>query len=241
MTRFALLSLFAALFLATLANAQCQDRGCLFYGGDFDINHANANALANETDGSFPGDPYGIATYQNWVVFQDSTVAGLFTNNLSTLSPASGYWEIRSGISEGNGGTLIASGTGSGPDFSHTATGRSGFGYNEYTDLVTGLNVDLSPGTYWFAVVPNDPNNMSGRSFNTNTFGLNSIGTQISDMQYLNCPNCDINFTNADNAGVYPTFSSGVLGVPAPEPSSLIMLASGVIVAAGAVRRRFSR
>lgn len=240
MKRCVLLSLFAVLFLAPLANAQCPS-GCLFYGGDFDINHINANGLANETDGSFPGDPYGIATYQNFIADNNWNVTGLFTNNLSTLSPASGYWEIRSGISEGNGGTLIASGTGSGSNFSHTATGRSGFGYNEYTDLVSGLNVNLVPGMYWLAVVPNDPNNMSGRSFNSNTFGLNSVGNQISDQQFLNCPNCNINFTNADNAGVYPTFSSGVLGTVVPEPSSMIMLGSGMIAAAGAVRRRLSK
>ena len=144
------------LFLGTLANAQCPS-GCLFYGGDFDANNPNANGLSNEKDLIVGGNPYGAATYQNFINSQTWNVTGLFTNNLSTLTPSSGYWEIRSGMSEGNGGTLIASGTGSGGNFSQTPTGRGGFGYTEYTDLVSGLNVNLPSGMYWLAMVPNMP------------------------------------------------------------------------------------
>ena len=84
-----------------------------FYGGDLDPNDPNVNGLANENDAIVGGNPYGAATYQNFVVSGTPiTVGGLFTNNLSRLTPTAGYWEIRSGVSEGNGGTLIASGTG---------------------------------------------------------------------------------------------------------------------------------
>jgi len=239
MKRLALLSLFAVLLSGTLASAQCPS-GCLFYGGDFDPNNPNANGLANETDAIVGGDPYGAATYQNFVVGgQGWNITGLFTNNLSTLTPSSGYWEIRKGVSEGNGGTLIASGTESGGNFSQTPTGRSGFGYTEYTDLVTGLNVNLPSGMYWLATVPTCPT-CNGRSFNSNSLeGLNAVGTQVSDDQFWNSSFFD-EFTNADNLGVFPTFSSGVLGTEVPEPSSLIMLGSGLLAAAGVVRRRLS-
>jgi hypothetical protein len=239
MKQIAGLSLLAMLFVATLASAQCP-RGCLFYGGDFDANNPNANGLSNENDAIVGGNPYGAATYQNFIVSGQSwNVTGLFTDNLSQLTPISGYWEIRSGVSEGNGGTLIASGTGSGGNFTQTATGRGGFGYTEYTDLVTGLNVNLPSGMYWEAVVP-VCRTCEARAYNSNSLeGLNAVGTQISDEQFWNSLFLE-NFTNADNEGAFPTFSSGVLGTEVPEPSSVLMLASGLLGVVGVVPRHCS-
>jgi hypothetical protein len=232
MKKVALLSLFALLFLTTFANA-----ATLFYGGDFDPNNGNANGLANETDAIVGGSPYGAATYQNFIVGGGGwNVAGLFTNNLNSNTPTSGYWEIRSGVSEGNGGTLVASGTGS---ITNDPTGRSGFGYTETHNEVDGLNVSLAPGTYWEAVVP--VSSTGGRTFESNTFGANSIGSQTSDQQFWNSNFFGVNYTNADTQGVFSTFSSGVIGTEVPEPSSLIMLGSGLVGVAGVIRRRLAR
>jgi hypothetical protein len=196
--------------------AQC-GYNCYFYGGDLDPNNPNANALANENDAIVGGNPYGAATHQNFVVGQicatvrcsnyGMSVDGLFTNNLSQFTPSYGYWEIRSGISEGNGGKLIASGSG---QVTNTPTGRSAFGYTEYHNEVDGLSVWLDPSVYWFAVVP-VCNNCGGRSFNSNTIGLNSVGTQIRNQQFFNSAFFGADFTNANNEGVFQTFSSGVL------------------------------
>ena len=231
MTKLASLALFAVLLLGTLASAQCPS-GCLFYGGDFDPNNPNANGLANENDAIVGGNPYGAATYQNFIIpnGQIWNVTALFSNDIMFLSPPSAYWEIRSGVSEGNGGTLLASGTGSD---SYHLKGE----FEEYNNTVSGLNLNLPAGMYWFAVVPDAPN-QQGRSFNTNTFGLNSVGTQISDRQFFNSSFFGANFTNADNEGVFPTFSSGVLGTEVPEPSSILMLVSGLLGVGGVVRRR---
>jgi len=235
MKKFALLSLFA-LFLTAYAAAQCGSN-CLFYGGDLDLNDPNQNGLANENDAIVSGTPYGAATYQNFTLSSNATATGLFTNNLSQLTPTSGYWEIRTGVSEGNGGTLVASGTGT---VTNTPTGRSDFGYTEYRNEVDGLNVALTAGTqYWEAVVP-VCTSCFGRSFNSNTDGLNSVGSQQSGHQFFNSAFFGANFTNANNEGSYNIFSSGVIGT-VPEPSSLIMLGSGLVAAAGVVRRRLSR
>ncbi len=232
-----IVSLFAVLFFAAFANAQCVPN-CLFYGGDFEPSNPNANGLANENDALVSGTPYGAASYQNFIIptGQLWNIQSLFTNNLSTLHPDSAYWEIRSGVSEGNGGTLIASGSGStgAGTFSWTPTGRS----DEFMAHVTGLNLSLGPGMYWESVVPQSPNEI-GRSFNSNTFTRpNGVGTQVNDQQYFDSAFFGANFTNADNEGVFQTLSSGIDGYATPEPSSLIMLGSGVLGIGGLLRRR---
>src|SRR5262249_38379868 len=116
------LSLFAVTFLSTLAHADY----ILFYGGDFEPTNQDANAMAKEKDAIVNGTPYGAATFQNFIIPAGHTwtIESLFTNNLSDLTPTSGYWQLRSGLSEGNGGTLIASGTGTGSGFSWDPTSR---------------------------------------------------------------------------------------------------------------------
>jgi hypothetical protein len=238
MKKFALLSLFVVLFFAVSGFAAT----ILFYGGDFNANDPNANGLANETDGIVGGSPYGAATFQNFVIpdGQRWDVESLFTNNLTNfVGPQSAYWEIRSGVSEGNGGNLIASGTGNlGNNFTWTPTGRSGFGLLEYQAHVTMSSIDLGPGQYWFAVVPNDDGNNT-RSFNSNTPGPNcAIGNCVPGQEFFNSAFFGANYTNANNEGAFNIFSSGVDGTVIPEPSSLIMLGSGLLGVVGVIRRR---
>jgi hypothetical protein len=128
---------------------------CLFYGGDFDINGPSPNALQNQqalaNGNATVYVPFAVPPNQTWAV------AGLFSNNMLTranLSPPQIAWSISTGISQGNGGTVIASGV---AKASLTPTGRSWNGMNEYTALGI-LNsseiVMLTPGHYWMAVVP---------------------------------------------------------------------------------------
>ena len=81
-----------------------------FYAGDIDV--TNPGAYANGTTASVGGTPTGASIYQAFVVPTGGwTVTGLFSNNLMSFTPTSAYWEIRSGVSAGNGGTLLHSGT----------------------------------------------------------------------------------------------------------------------------------
>ena len=63
---------------------------------------------------------------------------------LSSTNIVGATWEIRQGISEGNGGTIIASGMTATPNV--TPTGRDGFGFIEQMVEVDALDVFLPGG-----------------------------------------------------------------------------------------------
>ena len=224
MKMIASLSLFTVLLCTVAAYAD----QLYFYGGDLDSN--NPVAIANENDALDSGNPYGSAVYQNFYALSNITVSGLFTNNLSSITPTSGYWELRSGVSAGNGGTLIASGTG---PVTNTPTGRSAFGYVEYTNLVSGLSVSLSAGQYWLAVVP-ECLTCDGRAFNGDTAGLNSVGKSDLNLEFVNSPGFGENFVSLGPE--FPTGSSGVYVVP--EPGSVMLLGAGIAGVIRTLRRR---
>jgi PEP-CTERM motif len=228
MKKLALLLLLALLFFTAAVYGDVP----YFYGGDIEPGNPYPNAILNENVGDY--NPYLSATYQNFYALSNITVTGLFTNNLSNLIPTSGYWEIRSGVSEGNGGTLVASGTGA---VTNTPTGRSYFGYDEYTNLVSDLSVSLATGQYWFAVVP-ACSSCEGAAYNGNTFGTNSIGKSDLNLEYFNSPINGINFINPnDNNGHFPTFTSGVYANPeVPEPGSLVLMGTGIVGLIGMLR-----
>lgn len=188
---------------------------CLYYSGDFDPNDANANGLANESD--------AIVNSANIYtpVTPDVTwhVTGLFINTLSGLTPTNATWEIRTGVSEGNGGTVVASGSGA---VTQTATGRSGFGYTEYTDSVA-VSVTLNAGsTYWINVTPVCAA-CSARAFESNVppgTAANHVGpANVLDLSFFNSAFFGANFTNANNEGVFHLYSFGVVGTSNPTIS----------------------
>ena len=119
-------------------------------------------------------------------------------------------------------------------------TGRSFRGDDEYTNAVSGLSVSLATDQYWFAVVP-VCTTCEGEAFNTNTFGLYSIGKSDLNQEYLNSPSGPT-FTNANNVCPhceFPTFSSGVYAVQnVPEPGSLLLLGTGAVSVIGVLKRK---
>jgi hypothetical protein len=128
---------------------------CLFYGGDFDPTNASANGSINQHSLRAQAATY-VAFYvpagQVW------TIKGLFSNILSNIPyiiPRQIEWSISTGVSAGNAGTVIASGT---SDATWTATGRSWEGMTEYTALghltpQTAVTLNTA-GVYWMTAVP---------------------------------------------------------------------------------------
>jgi hypothetical protein len=148
-------------------------------------------------------------------------------------------WEIRTGISEGNAGTLIASGTTNSPKVA--PTGRGG-GFQEIMVEVTALNVFLpmlpSGQHYWLNVTP--VGNGTGRSFNTTTSGTHCVGTPCGNDQnaFFNSTFFGAYFTSTSNEGQPYDYSNGVIGTVVPEPATVALLTCGMGALLIAFRRR---
>jgi hypothetical protein len=232
----ALTSAAALVVLNTTAIAQAPP-GSLWYNGDWDF----ANGLANGRNFSFTQaavyDDFNVTAPLGW------NVTAVFSDDvMSPFQVITGAdWEIRSGVSEGNAGTLVASGTTNSPLV--TPTGRGGFGFLENMVEVTGLNVFLpilpSGQHYWLNVTP--VGNGTGGSFNSTTSGTNCVGTP--------CGNDDNAFFNSTSFGTYfdhtynqcsecQDFSNGVIGTVVPEPATVALLTCGVGALLIALRRR---
>lgn len=212
----------------------------LWYNGDFDGENGNFNG-------------YQMASYQYAMNYDDFDVpaggwdvSGLWSNNrLDTQAITEAYWEIRSGVSAGNGGTLLYNGLNSA---TVTPTGRMVFNVPEYSVSVNGLDLSLNEGKYWLGLAPN----MEGEewySYIATTSGANAVGTLAGTngnafytswyggSNYSNyfVPSTSISSDMRD-------FSMGVQGTPkvVPEPLSMLLFVSGggVIAASRKLRRR---
>ncbi len=171
--------------------------GALWYNGDFDF----VDGLANEQDTFAQGyshiyDDFNVPDSDGW------NVTSVFSHDLISTSVIGATWEIRSGVSNGNGGTVVASGTTVTPVI--TPTGNNAFGFDEFQVEVTGLNVNLdgNGATYFLNVTPIGSLD-GGRSFDSTTSGANCIGTP--------CGNNSNSFWDSDLFGVFfvPTSDAG--------------------------------
>ena len=166
---------------------------CLFYGGDLDVASPNAAGMSDENTLLIVG---GSSTYSavNIPAGVTATVYGILYNIQAdaAFDPPQGTYDIRTGVSDGDGGTSIASGTGT---VEVQATGRNFLGLNEYTVALSFTPaVTLTSGEYWFNVTPQCLNTLDGscnvfRQFYSNTTSLaNGVhaGWQPIGQLYLN-------------------------------------------------------
>jgi len=166
---------------------------CVYYGGDLNVSDSNAAGLSDENTLLIVG---GSSTYtainvpnNGWI-----GVTGILVNVQADVNfdPNTASYDVRTGVTEGNGGTSIASGTGT---IAVAATGRNFIGLNEYTVLVKIPTLYIGPGEYWFNVTPQCTNGATdgscnvGRIFISNTTqNTNGVlsGAQPAGSMYLN-------------------------------------------------------
>ena len=191
----------------------------LWYNGDFN----DVNWLANEDNTSL-GEGEFASVYDDFNVPSGGwTLTSVFSDNFDNTNVTGATWEIRQGISEGNGGTLIASGMTMAPVV--TLIECVGFEFCEYMIEVIGLNVSLAEGHYWLNVTP--IGDLTGRSFDATTSGANCVGTPCGNNQnaFFNSNFFGANFTSTANEGQPSDYSMGVIGSvsgggsPTPTPT----------------------
>ncbi len=145
---------------------------CAFYGGDLNPSDPNAAGFSNEDTVLVPGS----STYAAIDVPNNGRikVTGILFNVQAdaNFDPHTASYDVRTGVTEGNGGTSIASGTGA---IQVATTGRDFFGINEFTVLVKIPTLRIGPGEYWFNITPQCTNGATdgscsvGRIFLSNT------------------------------------------------------------------------
>lgn len=197
----------------------------LWYNGDADL----VSGLANELDTSI-SDAHVFADF-NVPDASGWNVTSIYSNNQMEFSTAvNAAYEIRSGVSSGNGGTLLFAGT---APATQVPTGRVRNGRIEYTIRVSGLNIFLPPGAYHMNVVPLGNPAGTGRSFNSTTTGAGAIGTPAGNNGnefYRSTHAFGYNYilTNAQGLGTGRDFSNGVdgrvlgCGMPTGSPTPTV-------------------
>jgi len=219
-----------------------------WYGGDPAAFMAVPLAAFHWATGA-PTPGYQAFAYDNFVWTNAgggmvSTLGGYYSSfagvPITGVTVAS--WEIRTGMSPGVAGTLVASGIGA-PVISSTSfmVGQVPGNPPDHPIMRVELDVTdfaLAPGNYWLAVSIGDAGVNSG-GFVVGTTGANSIGTGINDGQsiYFQGDNVSPNLWNyADVAATFgPQTDLAYFITEIPTPGAAAVLALGGLVA---MRRR---
>ena len=153
----------------------------LFYNGDYNLNDAakNQNNVPINVGGTYQLEK--ALVYDDFIVPSGQTwkLTSVFSNNQIAYSaaPATAVWEIRSGMSAGNGGTIVASGDTTATVTTETAADGNNYIDPEFQIAAAVPTVTLAAGTYWVAVAPDSAGYYGDQSYNETTSGANAVGT----------------------------------------------------------------
>ncbi|RYG45057.1 PEP-CTERM sorting domain-containing protein [bacterium] len=179
-----------------------------FYGGDADLVDGMSSYATN------------CLAFDDFSFGSTATVTDLSGNFLYNGSNLQGlYYEIRSGMSAGNGGTLVASGT---IAASKVDTDADAFGFNIFTISGSVSGVTLAAGAYHLGLAALD--SVSGAYLAT-TSGANGYGSPIHNGNSFSY-RPDAGAFYSDSVGYYD-YSIGVNTQAVPEPASLAALGLG--------------
>lgn len=203
------ISVFTLVFSA-LGLSQAQ----LWYNGDPDL----VSGLASEIN-TVVSD---ARVYDDFTLNSGATVNGVFGNFFMDFFASQAYYEIRSGVSAGLGGTLLASGV---IPVIQTPNGFDAFGLTGYRISGSITPLALAGLTqYWLTLAPIGTG--SGRAFLQTTSFANSVGNTTSGQAFFDSTFFGFNFTPTTQVGQgLENFSLGVV----PEPASMVALATGLV------------
>lgn len=217
--------------LALSISAQAQT---VFFGGDFD----DRNALSSQVHTTEPNSNNDIRVYDDFTLSGDTLITGVFGNFLdaTTNHGTKLYWEIRSGVSEGNGGTVVHPPTLN--DRTVTFVRTSPFPNSEYHYESNVTPFVLGAGTYFLTVAVYEGN---ARTWLCTASGANGVGGPLANgNSFVDSPQSSWNFRPAKLNVNLPTvdFSMGLRGMAVPEPTTIGMLGLGTVLM---IRKRRSR
>jgi hypothetical protein len=195
---------------------------CLFYGGDFDQTDPNSTAFPDENTLAYAAtDTYGaLKIPQNHGALVEGILFQIIFDGVVKLDPNEATWEIRTGISEGDGGTLIASGQGF---VAIQPTGRGGNGPEYSVAVKVNPPVSLSGGVYWFNLTPLCLNKHDSICA-TNQYGVSNTTQRTNNFRGFLQPTGEIfvnsehyfynweNWCNLTGAQTCASLSFGVIG-----------------------------
>jgi hypothetical protein len=224
----------AILCVASLLLSSSSARGdILWYNGDPD---PDGGAFPNGPTNSFRQIVYTDFLAGNWrigsiwenVIFQGST---------SDFTTA--HWEIRSNMPTG---TLVAGGDAPATRMPTPFVSNSGTPpVPVYTVGVVGLDVTLSPGTYWLTVYPVLPDGAESSVVLTN--GAHAVGVPPGNngntySSHGQTPPFFAGPNPRDASVGIGSFGSGIPAAVVPEPSCLLLAGTSAIGLAACTRLR---
>jgi len=171
-----------------------------------------------------------IASGSGWVV------TSLFGEFLTDFQANQAYWEIRSGISDGLEGSLLHYGVGNVTGITDLG---DAFGFAHLQYRIGGFSAfELPPGEYWLTIAPVGEG--FGRAFVATTSGngaLHALGDQRS---FWDSQDFGKSFVEAaEELEAFSDFSYGIEGFSSvPEPSSIILVGTGLVVMVIGVHRK---